>query len=146
MHQDHSQWRAESNAWREDSTIWQHEIARTLKQVLELEHAFRMHADVLKRHAASIRLYEQCPAAHEHLLADYESGESPQALVEFAQAHQREADDHARQRERHEHLKHTHHRIMTKWRQLLSALAQAKPTSPTLSESPSTKNQLATPG
>ena len=45
------------------------------------------HAELLRKHAAAIRLYEQDFTAHEHALAEYERGESGEELVQLAEIH-----------------------------------------------------------
>jgi hypothetical protein len=143
MHQEHAQWRAENNSWREDLAVWEHELDEAIARIPDLEESLRRHAGFLKRHGASIRIIEQDPAAHEHVLADYERGETPGALVELAQTHRREAEEHAHQREKHDEIKYQHRHIMTKWRQLLAALARAKPAAPIAAGSNSTTNAPA---
>jgi hypothetical protein len=126
MHQEHARWRADNNLWRDDLAAWQKEVHDAIDQLPELEKAIERHAQLLQTHAASVRLYEQDAASHEHLLAEYERGESPEALIKLAQAHQEAAHQHAKQCESHEGLKNQQHRLMTKWRQLFTALSHVK--------------------
>jgi hypothetical protein len=132
MHQEHAQWRGESNLWRDDLAIWEKEIDDAIGQLPELEAALRRHNDLLKTHAASVRLYDQDPARHEHMLAEYEKGEAPEALVELAKSHQDAAESHGKLRETHARFKNRQHRLMTKWRQLLVALAHTRQKAPTV--------------
>ena len=126
MHQDHAQWRADSNLWRDELAIWEQEIDDAIRQLPELEAALRRHDEMLRTHAASVRLYDQDPAKHEHLLADYERGQAPEALIELAQAHQRAGEQHDQLCKNHTGFKNRQHRLMTKWRQLFIALAHTK--------------------
>jgi hypothetical protein len=126
MHREHAEWLAESNLWRDDMAIWEKEIDVAIGQIAELENALRRHSEMLKTHAASVRLYDQDPARHEHLLADYEKGEAPEALTELARAHHRSAEQHDKLRENHTGFKNRQHRLMTEWRQLFAALAHTR--------------------
>jgi hypothetical protein len=126
MHQDHVHWRADSNLWRDNVAIWEQEIDDAIRELPDLEAALRRHSDMLRTHAASVRLYDQDPAKHEHLLADFERGQAPEALIELAQAHEREAKEHDQLCENHAGFKNRQHRLMTKWRQLFIALAHTK--------------------
>jgi hypothetical protein len=128
MHQEHAQWRAESDLWRDDLAIWEAEIDDAIGQLPELAAALRRHNDMLKTHAASVRLYDQDPARHEHLLTEYEKGDAPESLVELAKAHEGAADQHEKLRDTHANFKNRQHRLMTKWRQLFIALAHTKGT------------------
>jgi hypothetical protein len=126
MHREHAQWRADSDLWRDDVAIWEQEIDDAIHQLPEVEAALRRHGEMLRTHAASVRLYDQDPAKHEHLLADYERGQAPEALIELAQSHQRAAKQHEHLCENHTGFKNRQHRLMTKWRQLFVALAHTK--------------------
>ena len=126
MHQEHMQWRNESDHWRDDLAIWEKEIDDAIGRIPELESALRRHNEMLRTHAAAVRLYEQDPGKHEQLLAEFEKGESPEPLVQLAKSHLVAAEQHERLHETHAEFKNRQRRLMTKWRQLFIALAHAK--------------------
>jgi hypothetical protein len=126
MHQEHDAWRNEDNLWREELAIWQGEIDQALKDLPCVEKTLRAHSEILQQYAASIRLHEQDFANHEHALAQYERGDTPEGLVAQAQEHGRESERHVMQRRAHEKIKKQQHNLLTKWNRLFAAVV-AKP-------------------
>jgi hypothetical protein len=55
-------------------------------------------------------------------LAEYERGDSGEALVRLAQSHDGAGKHHAEQRAKHEDAKRKHLDLMTKWRILTSTV------------------------
>jgi hypothetical protein len=98
-------------------------VNQALKDLPRVEKAVRAHAEKLQKHAAAIRLYEQDFGGHEHNLAAYERGETPIELIEQAQDHEREFEQHNVQRKAHEEMKKQQHVFIAKWNLLLSVLA-----------------------
>jgi hypothetical protein len=122
MHREHTRWRADDDLWRDELAMWERAIDHAVKEIPQIEKALRSHAESLRQHAASIRLYEQEFTTHEHALAEYERGETPQALIELAQTHRGECDHHGERRKKHEELKTQQHALMAKWNLLFTAL------------------------
>jgi hypothetical protein len=127
MHRQHAAWRSEDNLWREEIAIWERDVNQALKDLPRVEQAVRAHAETLKKHAAAVRLYEQDFGGHEHSLAEYERGETPLELIEQAQNHERELEQHMVQRKAHEDMKKRQHVFSAKWNLLLSALDLESP-------------------
>jgi hypothetical protein len=123
MHREHRQWHSENELWRDDIATWQKELKTALADLAQVEKALREHEKALEVHAAAIRCYEQDAAAHEHLLAEFESGGTGDKLVALVQAHQTGADKHAQQRSVHERIKKHHHIVIARCNLLLKALA-----------------------
>ena len=74
-----------NDLWLDDLANWEANVGQAIKDLPRLEKALREQADVLRKHAARIRLYEQDVSMHEHALADYERGESGEELIQMAQ-------------------------------------------------------------
>ena len=123
MHREHRQWLSEDELWRGDIASWQNELKTALTDLAQVEKALREHERALEVHAAAIRCYEQDAAAHEHLLAEYEQGETGEKLIALVHAHQKGADKHAQQRAVHERIKKHHHMVIARCTLLLKALA-----------------------
>ena len=126
MHREHVTWHKEDDFWRDDLAIWQSEIEHVIEDMPRMEMALREHAELLRKHAASIRLNEQRYATHEHTLVNYEQGEAPQELIELARSHEEEAEQHVTLRWAHDDFKKRQHTLMANWRLLLRALVKAE--------------------
>ena len=124
MHRQHLAWKSDDDFWREELALWQREVEQVISESRQIEASLREHAQKLDRHAASIRLYEQDFAKHEHTLVDFEQGETPAELIELALTHKREAEKHSERRTAHEDVKRRHHALITKWRQALGTLTE----------------------
>jgi hypothetical protein len=121
MHREHTTWRKEDDLWRDELAIWEREISETIKELPRLELSLRAHLEKLQQYGASIRLHEQDFVDHEHALAKYQRGETPEEFVQ-AQEHGRESERHEMQRSAHEMIKRQQHVVLTKWKLLFSAL------------------------
>ena len=135
MHREHATWRKDDDLWRDELAIWESEISEAIKALPRLELALRAHLEKLQKYGASIRLHEQDFADHEHALAKYQRGETPEEFVQ-AQEHGRESERHEMQRIAQEKIKRQQHLVLTKWKLLFSALvAETRPkTVPLLSD------------
>jgi hypothetical protein len=127
MHRDHVSWRNEDNLWRDELAIWEREINQAIQDSPRLEKALQAHKEKLQKYAASIRLHEQDFASHEHVLAKYERGETPDELVAQAQEHGRESERHNMQRCAHEEIKKEQHELLARWKLLFSAVVAESP-------------------
>lgn len=135
MHREHAMWRNEDDLWRDELAIWESEIGEAIKALPRLELALRAHLEKLQKYGASIRLHEQDFADHEHALAKYQRGETPEEFLQ-AQEHGRESERHEMQRSAHAKIKKQQHDVLTKWKLLFSALVAETPlkTVPLLSD------------
>jgi hypothetical protein len=123
MHQEHGTWRAEDNFWRDEVALWEKEIKEAAAQLPKLETVLNGRLESLRTHAASIRLYEQDVAEHEHALTEFERGDTGEKLIRFAGAHQTAAAKHAEERTQHEAIKRHHHQLMAHWKLLTDSLS-----------------------
>ena len=122
MHEDHRNWRSEDNLWRDEIRAWQHEVSDAIGNIGELASRLKAHLESMHHHAASIRLYEDAPARHEHAIAEFERGKSPAGVTGMAIAHGDEADRHQLECAEHARLKERQHAIMSHWNALMHLL------------------------
>jgi len=118
MHQAHRRWKSEDELWRDDLALWQAEVDRVIELLPHFQHALRQYANLLRKHAAAIRLYEQDFTADEHLLMNLQRGETCVTQAELENAFVRASELHDLQRRNHERLKHQHYRLMRIWKLL----------------------------
>ena len=59
LHREHLRWWAEDDLWRDDLASWEAEVTQAIKDLPRLDKALRQHTELLRKHAAAIRLYEQ---------------------------------------------------------------------------------------
>jgi hypothetical protein len=118
MHSDHQQWQSENAFWHDQVREWQQQTAEAIESLAGVRKALAEHEMLLEQHAAAIRLYGECAAAHEHdLAATARAGKfvSPSCVVGD---HSAEASDHMQVRRRHEELKAEHHALLARWKLL----------------------------
>lgn len=118
MHKEHKLWEGEVSLWRDDIAAWQKELAGTENDLARLTKAFETRAEILRKHAAAIRMLEQECDVHEHAIASFEQGDERgqgEVLVKAAKSHVDESRNHEKHREAHEELKHHHHKLMARW-------------------------------
>lgn len=125
MHNEHRLWEKETGFWRDDIRAWQHELARSLSALKEIEEVLNKFEKTVQAHAAAIRLDELDIDGHEHALAEFEKGGSGESLIPLAGKHLEEAARHAQHRAAHERIKRRHHAIMALFSALLKGLADA---------------------
>lgn len=124
MHCDHQAWLKEDAHWRDEVLLWQEAAARAVSRLRQLEGELLQHAELLRKHAAAIRLYEQDAVAHERAVAELERASGGTLPNSPAPEHEAEADAHARQRMMHERLKQAHRALLSTCLPLLEAGAQ----------------------
>jgi len=112
LHREHKRWLSENAMWRQDIAVWQRELKQARAQLSQVEKALRAQEKALQSHAAAIRCYEQDMAEHEHALADFERGQSGDALLAMAVSHEKEAKKHYEQRQAHERIKAYQHKLV----------------------------------
>jgi len=122
MHHEHLEWSNDCKMWRDDIRAWQHELETARAIVGRISGALQAHETMLQRHAAVIRLNEQLPAAHEHVLQRQEQGTCGCGILPTGEQHFREASKHAELKHVHEQTKRNHHAIMAEWKRLLRLL------------------------
>jgi hypothetical protein len=135
MHREHATWRKEDDLWRDELAVWEREISEAIDELPRVDLALRAQLEKLQRYGASIRLHELDFEDHEHALAKYQRGETPEEFVQ-AQEHGRESERHEAQRSAHGKIKTQQHAVLTKWKLLFAALAAKTPskTAPLLSD------------
>ncbi len=122
MHRDHVEWSSDCNMWHDDIRAWQLEVAATRAIIGQLAKALHVHEETLRQHAAAIRLNQQLPAAHEHVLKLHENGCPGRAMVPTDAQHSLEASKHTELKAAHENLKQRHHTTVAAWSHLLRTL------------------------
>lgn len=122
MHRDHVEWSSDCKMWRDDIRIWQRELETAHAIVSRLVKAMRSHEEMLRQHAGMIRLNEQVPSAHEHVLKQQEQGCPGRCILPTDAQHDREAGKHAEVKLAHEQLKRKHHATMAELDRLLRSL------------------------
>jgi hypothetical protein len=127
MHREHGTWRKDDDLWRDELAIWEGKINAAIEALPRLELALREYAKKLQRHGSSVRLSELDFNVHEETLAEFERGAIPEDPVVQAQEHVREWEGHRVQREAHEKIKTQQRKIMSRWKRLMSALAEGLP-------------------
>ena len=125
MHRDHCEWQSETALWHDELRAWQGELRDILSGADVVHGGVQKHLEALQSHAAFIRLYEQQMNTHEHCLAQFEQGEAPDQLVDFARKHRQEADHHANQRTAHQRVRKHQQKVMTRWRSFLKVLTES---------------------
>jgi hypothetical protein len=126
MHQDHRQWLSDNDMWRCDISAWQEEFKTAAAELKQIESVIKEHEKALQVHAAAIRLRQQDLAAHEHVLAEYERGDTGAELISQAKGHEKEAAKHGQQRDAHERIKKHHHEVIAQLNVLRKTLAEAE--------------------
>lgn len=125
MHCEHATWRKENDLWRDELALWEREISDAIEELPRLELALRAHLEKLQQYGASIRLHELDFEDHEHALAKYQRGETPEEFVQ-AQEHGRESERHEMQRSAHAKMKKQQHLLVSKWKHLIVAFEMPK--------------------
>ena len=119
MHRDHVEWFSDRDMWRNDIRAWQLELETAHRIVARLTKARHAHEEMLRQHAGAIRLNEQVPEAHEHVLKQQEQGCSGRCIIPTEAQHDSEATKHAELKLAHEQIKRKHHATMAAWDRLL---------------------------
>ncbi len=122
MHHDHVEWSSDCDMWRDDIRAWQLELETARKIVGRLTKALHAHEEMLRQHAGAIRLNEQVPDAHEHVLKHQEQGCPGRGIASTDAQHVREATKHAELKLAHEQIKRKHHATAVAWDRLLRTL------------------------
>ena len=112
MHRDHVEWLSDSEMWRDDIRAWQHELETARAIVWRVTATLESHEEILRQHAGAIRLNEQLPAVHEHVLKHHEQGYSGRCILPTGEQHDREAARHTELKLAHEQIKQKHHCAM----------------------------------
>lgn len=115
MHRDHVHWLDAIALWREEIGLWNEEYDRALADLASLETALRKHAKAIADHLEELNAQEGRVRAHEHALAEFESGGRGEDLITLAKTHKEEEASHARKRAAHERIKKHYHTIMAHW-------------------------------
>jgi len=124
MHVDHKTWRNEHATWHDDVRAWEKEAEIAVADLDRAKGAIARQAELLRTHAAAIRLYEQRFAVHEHALAEFEGGLPAEALrMELDSAHEAEQAKQDELRLTHEQIKKQQHTLMAHCNLLLKTLA-----------------------
>jgi hypothetical protein len=124
MHVDHKAWRSEHATWHDDIRAWEIEAETAIADVEKAKAVIVRQTDVLRTHAAALRLYEQRIAAHEHALAEFEGGDPGDALrMNLECSHEAEQVKQDELWVTHERIKKQQHTLMAHCNLLLKALA-----------------------
>jgi type II secretory pathway component HofQ len=121
MHRDHRTWLNDDAQWRDDVLLWEQKTTRAVAALRNLEGDLLQHLELLRKHAAAIRLYEQDAVAHEKAVAELERASGGALPACPAPEHDAETDVHARQGLLHERLKHAHRTLLARCLPLLEA-------------------------
>ena len=122
MHQDHRDWQSENALWRDQLREWAQPTAKAVEDLESIKAALVRHTEILSRHAAAVRLYEQKSAEHEHQIAAAVSGSTPDLPIHTDGKHFEEIADHHQVRLRHEALKRHHHELMARFSLLVQTM------------------------
>jgi hypothetical protein len=121
MHRDHRAWLEDDAQWRDDVLLWERKTSQAVSALRSLEGDLLQHQELLRKHAAAIRLYEQDAIAHEKAVAELERASGGTLPASSAPEHDAEADVHARQALVHERLKHAHRALLARCLPLLES-------------------------
>ena len=122
MHSEHKDWQSENALWRDQLREWEQQTAKATEDLELIRSALAKHVEILERHAAAVRLYEQKSMEHEHEIATAVAGTSPGIPNRTDGKHFDEIADHHQVRLRHEALKKHHHELMARFSLLLQSL------------------------
>lgn len=122
MHHDHVEWLSDDKMWRDDIRAWQHEIEAARTIVCRVTAMLQTHEEIVRQHAAAIRLNEQVPAAHEHVLKHQQQGCSGRCILPTDAQHDHETVRHAELKLAHEQIKRKHHSAMADLGRLVRSL------------------------